>query len=178
MPKTAPIFFALLFLLAGCSAIKQLGADTTSPEVRLTVLNGLGTPVFSTREGADRPPDACAYARSFPIRIAIAASDSGGIALVSARVFPASTIETSVATIPTAPDAKVFVEEEGHGDRITVQVKQPPGDVQFNALVTVDLGEDALTKIFVRAKDISGNASELYQIDIRPIRDPAACRDG
>ncbi len=178
MPRTVPFIIALLCLVAGCSAIEQLRADTTPPEVRLTVLNGMGQPVFSTSEGTERPADACAYARSFPIRIAIAASDSGGIALVGARIFPASTIESSVATIPTAPDAKVLVEEEGYGDRITVQLKQPPGDVQSNALVTVDLGEDALTKVFVRAKDVNGNASELYQIDVRPVRDPAACRDG
>ena len=177
MMKDVLFALALVSVMTGCTAIENFGKDTTAPEVRLTVLNGMGRPVFSTEEGTERPLDACAYARSYPVRLAVAVSDSEGVALVSMRVFPVTVIESSIAVIPTKPDSTVSVSQENFGDKISVQIKPPPGEVQSNALVTVDLTQDTPTKVFVRAKDINGNAIDLYQVDIRPIRDQADCRD-
>ena len=141
------------------------GDDDTVPNIVLTILNSAGAQSFSTDEGETAPDDACAEVQSFPTTLSVAASDEGGVRSIRVRVFPGRISRVSVAPAT----AEITLDSE----YLDISTNPPAGTIQPSVVTTFDVNES--TAVVASALDEAGNASSLFQVDVRA-QGPVLCR--
>ncbi len=177
MRSHTPRIVILLFgtmLLSTCATVPApSGSDLVPPRLTMTVLDGIGTPAFSTGDTVSSMIGACAEVRRFPARVSVSAADDGGVTTLTISAFPGRIEDVSVAPdsagLATTRDASRGLES------VTITPHPPDGRVQPNLLVSFTVSE--LSAIVASARDVRGNQGDLYQIDLRPSPSaPFICR--
>ena len=125
MLRHSLIALAAVALAAGCVESRPSGPDRDPPRITLTLLDGSGTPSFSTDEGSAPPVDACGTARRFPATVSVAVNDPGGINFVDIRVFPSELIPASVTVGPDAPATSYEITRDGPTDVLRITGASP-----------------------------------------------------